>query len=1387
MTREVEIMPNLWIAPIMTNIFASQPVKQRDLIVTFCHQSSEVDKKTIFIMDGRRSFFPLLPTTAPQPFIRAPLPAIPIQTPIMLSQANLFAAQAAAQVVAAVQLPNPTTNTSILNANSLPISSTNLEMSEKQVEWIQYFNEEGKPYYHNRVTKVTTWTQPENFKPAPQTSVSSSQSKTSTSGRKNPVAYYHNTETKETTWTKPPDFDDPKPILTQSKLPSVISKSATNNLPSSLSDMEKAMQATLRSLAQTAESPKPAPDPVDPNEMKQRQTEKFRELLLDKYNDGRIKTSMSWDQTLRQIQHDPRFRIITKVSEKKRIFNEWKTQQQKDERDARKLAVRKSKDDFEQFLLNHKKARPEMSYSKAERVFGHESTWKALSESDRRDIYKDTMVLLQRKIESETREKRAQIRRLFTDLLDSLENIEYRTTWAEAQRILSECTEMAENDDLKSMHKLELLESFKDHIRKLEREHVNQREMKDKRLSRSERQIRDAFHELLQEYNQKGIITSTSTWVETFPLFRQDSRFTKMLQQPGSTPLDVFKFFVEDLKSRYHKDRRRIRDILEKLDREVEVETTFTDFEKWIRGADPTNEIDAGNLSLYFRSLIEKAAEKAKDTLKPAPKKMKLDVEAPTVEMFEHLSFNIRSTDRWHDLRPKILADPLFVEHNSEEIERLFYEYIKLLPSEESEVNDEESMEVVQEKDQKKSKEKKSKKSKKKDKKKKHRHHERDQSRSRSRSHVSSHRNEDRRRDRSSERGRRRQSPSNDVMGSIRVQPPSGQSRNLTDVFQYLRFNSVQNRRSNFGSTVDSDDRVALLDDAEQGTAVVFKSSSNYSTPSWVNILDEVNFELTKIKTRKAKLKELQQKHLIRPDFNDDGAHKEQETIKELTEDLTNVFTHCRRLIRVIEESDREPNHSLSILKENVMSALLFDLNNMLGEFRSGQSHYVKQLDSRKRNVDSFLLSSDSHNPYESSFLSQEAAQTDEELTIDQIQQIIANEHMVKEREREVIKISKSILELNTLFKDLATLVVDQGTILDRIDYNVEQTSLRIKAAHRHVQKAYESHKTRKMQIIVILASIAMFLMLLLIHKMDDQATFSAMPKGQENSLLLVSAAFLTVIFTIIGGFIAKLWYDERQNRRARESMAALDEMLGTNTQEGSRRQRRNEERDGDYGTYQPGRRDDYDSEEEGSENEETQDPFGKKIGKKKLAKLEAKAQARAEREDMLAQRAEQKKREEKLREEREAKEKAEAELKKQEAEEERKRREAIAEKEHQEYLKMKEAFSVEEEGFDQVDENETENLMTLFIDHIKKNKAVNIDELASFFKLRVEDTVEKLRYFLSTGQLTGVIDDRGKFIYITQEELDNVAKFVSQRGRISLSDLAEYSNRLISLESVQT
>ncbi len=79
------------------------------------------------------------------------------------------------------------------------------------------------------------------------------------------------------------------------------------------------------------------------------------------------------------------------------------------------------------------------------------------------------------------------------------------------------------------------------------------------------------------------------------------------------------------------------------------------------------------------------------------------------------------------------------------------------------------------------------------------------------------------------------------------------------------------------------------------------------------------------------------------------------------------------------------------------------------------------------------------------------------------------------------------------------------------------------------------------------------------------------------------------------------------------------------------------------------------------------------------------------------------------------------------------------------------------------------------------------MDELASHFKLKTPEVVERIKTLVADETLTGVIDDRGKFIYITMEELLGVAKFINQRGRVSVQELAEYSNKLIRLEPEET
>merc|ERR1719427_1623186 len=132
--------------------------------------------------------------------------------------------------------------------------------------------------------------------------------------------------------------------------------------------------------------------------------------------------------------------------------------------------------------------------------------------------------------------------------------------------------------------------------------------------------------------------------------------------------------------------------------------------------------------------------------------------------------------------------------------------------------------------------------------------------------------------------------------------------------------------------------------------------------------------------------------------------------------------------------------------------------------------------------------------------------------------------------------------------------------------------------------------------------------------------------------------------------------------------------------------------------------------------------------------------------------------------------------------EDERKIREEKEKKEQEEYEKLKAAFSVEDEGCDAGEEGDEENKLLKFINYIKETKVVLLEDLAAQFHLKTQEAIDRVTQLQEDGLLTGVIDDRGKFIYISREELEAVAKYIKQQGRVSITDLAASSNKLIKL-----
>ncbi|KAJ0966114.1 hypothetical protein J5N97_027252 [Dioscorea zingiberensis] len=118
------------------------------------------------------------------------------------------------------------------------------------------------------------------------------------------------------------------------------------------------------------------------------------------------------------------------------------------------------------------------------------------------------------------------------------------------------------------------------------------------------------------------------------------------------------------------------------------------------------------------------------------------------------------------------------------------------------------------------------------------------------------------------------------------------------------------------------------------------------------------------------------------------------------------------------------------------------------------------------------------------------------------------------------------------------------------------------------------------------------------------------------------------------------------------------------------------------------------------------------------------------------------------------------------------------------EFEKWKGEFSVDAEG---MTENElqdgSQGLLADFVEYIKKQKCVPLEELAAEFKLRTQDCINRITTLEDIGRLSGVMDDRGKYIYISPEEMKAVADYIKRQGRVSISHLASQSNQFIDLE----
>lgn len=104
----------------------------------------------------------------------------------------------------------------------------------------------------------------------------------------------------------------------------------------------------------------------------------------------------------------------------------------------------------------------------------------------------------------------------------------------------------------------------------------------------------------------------------------------------------------------------------------------------------------------------------------------------------------------------------------------------------------------------------------------------------------------------------------------------------------------------------------------------------------------------------------------------------------------------------------------------------------------------------------------------------------DDSMALEQDMEQVQTQH----RSKEITQLADSINSLAVLFKDFSVLVIEQGTILDRIDYNVENAVEHVEVANVHLEKALKIEKsTRARSCMICLAVTILVMMILLVVK----------------------------------------------------------------------------------------------------------------------------------------------------------------------------------------------------------------------------------------------------------------------------------------------------------------
>ncbi|KAJ1921237.1 U1 snRNP protein [Mycoemilia scoparia] len=500
-------------------------------------------------------------------------------------------------------------------------------------DWVEYSAKDGRKYYYNKATKKTTWEKPDELK-TKEEKATPWKEYVAKGGRK----YWHNTVTKETTWDMPDE------------------------------------------LKKGPQQPAQPQKPVLPTKTNFATKEEAEDAFMKMLEAEGVESNWEWEQTMRAVINHPLYRCLKTLSERKEAFGKYITQKKAIEE---KEYLAKAKERREKFyeMLNEVTITEYTRYNKVAKLKADHPAMNAVTDlKERLEFFEDYMGDYHEKIKERRQKSFELIKQATESILLDLPNIQVGTRWDDVKKHLFEADEIKKLvDDAKVNNpveeyfaKISILKAFAMSMERLDKEDYEKRREAEKQNYRKERVNRDNYRELLREHLSAGNIAPVTTWAEFYPLVKSDLRYTNILGQKGSSPLEMFWDEVELLNEEVYDCRKRLESDLKAAGIRISHTESLDGLKEILKSSRIKVQIPDNVLPYVHEQLIIKAQRKYQDEVDRKERHKKRLLDDFKYELRD-LSPPLTPESTWEDEKKRISKMKIYREIDDEDSAMLIF------------------------------------------------------------------------------------------------------------------------------------------------------------------------------------------------------------------------------------------------------------------------------------------------------------------------------------------------------------------------------------------------------------------------------------------------------------------------------------------------------------------------------------------------------------------------------------------------------------------------------------------------------------------------------------------------------------------------------------------